>query len=93
MPWVDVNRFGNSTLALVLGDLKTSNFKLQTPEKHQAPMPKNGCALETRVSPRLPALGAWFLELLWRLDVGAWCFCFPNDPTEIVGGSQGFVLS
>src|SRR6185503_15638477 len=42
---------------------KAPSSKLQDPEKHQAPSS----------NPNARAFGVWNLELLWILELGAWC--------------------
>src|SRR5882724_2121659 len=42
--------------------------KLQAPRKHQAPSTKQQVAIAIRT------FGAWNLELLWSLELGAWSF-------------------
>src|SRR5215203_4779849 len=46
-----------------VGGEKDPRSKIQDPEKHQAPSSNDTAR----------AFGVWNLELLWILDLGAWC--------------------
>src|SRR6516225_7066788 len=57
---------------------KTPNPKLQVPEKLQTPSSNPGLHYRHRFTsewiPGSRCIGAWSLELLWSLGLGAWSF-------------------
>ena len=57
--------------------MKGPSSKRQAPEKHQA-LSSNGCPVEwpstMLESNRSRRFGCWNLDLLWSLELGAWCF-------------------
>src|SRR5207245_1252022 len=87
----------------VMSGAKTSNCKLQTPEKLQIPNSnaEDFCASWVHRPRRKPCgFGVWGLGLLWSLVVGIWCFstaAFAADPAAkinvlVVKGSGWVVL-
>src|SRR5260370_25452380 len=74
---------GSSTKAVEFGRAKSSN--IQAPSTREASNPK----LQTR---RSAPLGAWFLEFLWSLGVGAWTFgpraLPPKTPRNQIGNGN-----
>jgi hypothetical protein len=54
--------------------LKAPSSNIQAPEKFQK---SNGSRAHAVF------LGAWFLELLWMLELGIWSFCGPSPSTRL----------